>query len=104
AQLDCHRSDRAGVDADRAFFAARADADLLVYIRRSHIDLAEWNRRERAGRAFVHALEAVADDAGHFFGSDERRAVSAPAGRVDLDAVGRADFDALAASAARFAE
>src|SRR5207248_3097671 len=96
AQLDRDIAHRARIDAAGAFFALAPHANRFIPHRRSHIDLTEGNRGERARRAVVHAGERVAHNAGHLLGMNERRAVSAAPGGIDLDALRRAHFDAFA--------
>src|SRR5262249_38209987 len=104
AKLDSNRADGAEVNADLTAIPMAAYARLVIPQRRPHVDLAERNWLQRAAGADVHALQPVAKHARHFVRVDIRRAVAGQAGRLDLDTLGRADFNALAAAATRISE
>src|SRR5688572_23673517 len=98
------RADGALVHADGAVFAVGAEAEGFVPDGDAHVDVFDQRRLEGAAGAGVHAVEARAQDAGHFVGFDVGDAFALVAGVVDLDALGGADLDAFAGSAALLAE
>src|SRR5689334_12729284 len=92
------------IDADGAILARGAGAEMLVPHRQAHVDFLERRGEDRAAGAVAHALEPIADDAGHFIGVDVGNTGPLLTAEIDLDRLGRADANALAAATARAAK